>query len=115
MSGSNGRAVPARTRSAMYISSNTPTTEQMELSLMMATNSLPSAGRMLRNACGSTMRVMVCPCVSPRLRPASVWPTSTAEMPARMISATYPVELNAMATITAAGNGSSTMPMSGSP
>jgi len=56
-------------------------------SLMLTTNSLPIEGMMLRIACGSTTEVIVCQCVMPIERAASVWPRSIEMMPPRTISA----------------------------
>jgi hypothetical protein len=49
-------------------------------------SSLVSGGVMIRNACGSTMRVAV-PDGIPSERAASTWPFGTAWMPARIVSA----------------------------
>ena len=55
-------------------------------SLIMAMNSLPTAGVTMRTACGSTMRAMMRRCVMPSAAAASRWPRGTAWMPARKIS-----------------------------
>ena len=63
----------------------TPMVKQMADSLMMVTNSLAMAGRMLRMACGRIMKRMVCSLDMPSEREASVWPPSIDWMPERMI------------------------------
>ena len=76
----------------------TPMVKQMADSLMMVTNSLAMAGRMLRMACGRIMKRMVCSLDMPSEREASVWPPSIDWMPERMISDRYAPELSASAT-----------------
>ena len=56
-------------------------------------NSLPSAGSTFFSAWGMTIEAIVVDCDKPKERPASVWPGSTAIMPARIISETYAPEL----------------------
>lgn len=55
--------------------------------LSMLMNSLPVGGMITRIACGRTIRRMVRGPVMPRAWAASVWPSSTDWMPARLISA----------------------------
>ena len=57
-------------------------TETSEVSLSMAMHSLPTGGTMVRSACGSTTKSMVCTLLKPSEREASVWPLGTAMMPA---------------------------------
>ena len=56
---------------------------------MLTISSLPTLGRILRMACGSTTVVIVCQWVMPMACAASNWPLSTEKMPPRMISAMY--------------------------
>ena len=73
---------------AANIISAMPSTEQMEDSLTMVTSSLASAGSTFLMAWGSTTRRMDCQLLRPSERAASIWPLSTARIPARKISAT---------------------------
>ena len=57
--------------------------------------SLPVGGTITRIACGSTILRSVWPRVMPIDCAASVWPSSTAMMPPRTISAMYAPSLSA--------------------
>ncbi len=48
-----------------------------------------SGGRMIRNACGTTIDTMARACEKPSERAASNCPLGTAWMPARIVSAMY--------------------------
>ena len=62
----------------LYIRSPTPRYWMMDVSLIMVTNSLPSAGRMFLTACGRMMFTIACVRVMPQDSAASVCPKSTA-------------------------------------
>ena len=74
-------------RSWKFSSEVTGTAISSEVSLSIAMVSLPVGGTMTRIACGSTIRRSVFPRLMPSALAASVWPGSTAWMPARTISA----------------------------
>ena len=63
--------------------------ETSELSLIIATNSLPTAGVTIRAACGSTTRRRMSGSGMPSAWAASRCPFGTAWMPARKISVMY--------------------------
>ncbi len=67
--------------------SATPSTETSALSLISAMKSLPSGGRMVRIAWGKTISRNLSQPESPSALAASIWPASTAWMPARNTSA----------------------------
>ena len=58
-------------------------------SLIIAMNSLPMAGVMIRTACGRMIRRIVMRSVMPSADAASIWPRGTAWIPARKISVMY--------------------------
>ena len=73
---------------APHINSYMPITEQMEDSFTMVMISFARAGSTFLMAWGSTTSFIAFHLDSPKERAASVWPASTARMPARKISAT---------------------------
>ena len=92
-------------------SSVTEMTFRTDESLMLTTNSLPMEGMMLRTACGSTTVTIVCQCVMPMERAASVCPRSMEMMPPRTISAMYAPVLMEMISMAACSVGSCGPPM----
>ena len=63
-----------------------PTMPRILVSLMMVTNSLHMAGRMLRTAWGRITWRIAFQWLMPMQRAASIWPPGTAPMPERMTS-----------------------------
>src|SRR3954471_10099978 len=70
------------------------TTLTSDVVLSIEIVSLPVGGTTTRMACGSTMRRSVWPRVNPSADAASLWPSSTDRMPARMISDMYAASLS---------------------
>ena len=88
MYGARVMYVEEATALAPNISSAMPSMEQMELSLTMVTISFAMAGSTFLMAWGSTTSCIPSHLERPRERAASIWPASTARIPARKISAT---------------------------
>ena len=88
ISASTGRNVADDMVLYDVVSSLIKNTEARDACLIMVMNSLPSAGSIFLIACGRIICVIVWLPVIPRLRAASVWPLSTACIPALITSAT---------------------------